>query len=229
FPGLQALLGEEKFEALSVAYLSECPSNSYTMRNLGSRLEEWLGRHPTYAGRRLDMALDLVRLEWAEIEAFDLAALPRLTQEDLAHLGEDPAFRLQPYIRLIALTHPMDDWLIKLKHGEDDEHEVASNAFEERVEQPKRAVPPFPRKRKTCLAVHRDQQDLNVYFKRLEPAAFALLQELARGAKLSHAIDSSLSHSGSTAAKLNSQLHDWFQNWSSLGWFCKDDADQRSL
>src|SRR5215470_18168374 len=83
FPGLRAVLGDRRFEAVAKAYLTDCPSRSFTMRDLGSRLEAWLRKHPQYAGRRLQLALDMVRLEWAEIEAFDSATLPPLTAESL--------------------------------------------------------------------------------------------------------------------------------------------------
>src|ERR1700722_14776865 len=49
FPGLRALLGERSFHRLSRAYLAECPSGSFTLRNLGSRFAEWLRRNPRYA------------------------------------------------------------------------------------------------------------------------------------------------------------------------------------
>src|ERR1700683_4711521 len=39
FPGLCSILGERAFERLSRAYLAGCPSQSFTLRNLGSRLE----------------------------------------------------------------------------------------------------------------------------------------------------------------------------------------------
>jgi hypothetical protein len=42
FPGLAAVLGQRAFHRLARAYLTECPSQSYTMRNLGSRLPAWL-------------------------------------------------------------------------------------------------------------------------------------------------------------------------------------------
>src|SRR5215831_7086406 len=42
FPGLRAVIGERRFEKMSVAYLKDCPSESFTLRNLGSRLETWL-------------------------------------------------------------------------------------------------------------------------------------------------------------------------------------------
>src|SRR5271165_6381846 len=73
FPGLRAVLGRRPFHRLSQAYLADCPSQSFTLRNLGSRLENWLRRNPAYAGKRVHLALDMVRLEWAHIEAFDSA------------------------------------------------------------------------------------------------------------------------------------------------------------
>jgi len=74
FPGLLAILGQRSFHRLAIAYLTDCPSRSFTLRNLGSRLQEWLAKHREYAGRSPDVALEMVRLEWAHIEAFDLAA-----------------------------------------------------------------------------------------------------------------------------------------------------------
>src|SRR5580704_16583727 len=86
FPGLRAILGERGFEKMSIAYLVDCPSESFTLRNLGSRLKKWLRAHPEYMGKDERLALDMVRLEWAQIEAFDEAAQPRLTEADLPGL-----------------------------------------------------------------------------------------------------------------------------------------------
>ena len=38
FPGLRAVLGDRSFDALSKAYLRDCPSTSFTLRNLGGKL-----------------------------------------------------------------------------------------------------------------------------------------------------------------------------------------------
>src|ERR1700690_4536801 len=51
FPGLCAVLGDRAFERLSHAYLADCPSQSFTLRNLGSRLETWMTSHPEFAGK----------------------------------------------------------------------------------------------------------------------------------------------------------------------------------
>src|SRR5579863_3589403 len=40
FPGLRAILGVRAFDKLSRAYLAELPSQSFTLRDLGSRLPE---------------------------------------------------------------------------------------------------------------------------------------------------------------------------------------------
>src|ERR1700739_1541018 len=59
FPGLRAVLGERRFDALAKAYLIDCPSRSFTMRNLGSRLEHWLRKYPSWAGTRKNLAIDM--------------------------------------------------------------------------------------------------------------------------------------------------------------------------
>src|SRR6266851_6586716 len=108
FPGLRAVLGERAFHLLSRAYLADCPSRSFTLRNLGSRLEDWLQRNPQYAASRYALALDMVRLEWAHIEAFDGAAEKVVGPEDLLELGPELRLRLQPHITLLELRYPVD-------------------------------------------------------------------------------------------------------------------------
>ena len=76
FPGVQAVVGRAKFEGLMRAYLTECPSESFSLRNLGSRLPAWLAAHTEWTEPRTQLALDMARLEWAHIEVFDEAALP---------------------------------------------------------------------------------------------------------------------------------------------------------
>ena len=110
----------------------DCPSQSFTLRNLGARLESWLRKHPSWAATRQNLALDMVRLEWADIEAFDGLAEPGLKQEDLA--AANPAklrLRLQPHIHLLDLNYPVDDLLLEVRKGA-EELNVASNAFSER-------------------------------------------------------------------------------------------------
>ncbi|MDE3167971.1 MAG: putative DNA-binding domain-containing protein, partial [Acidobacteriota bacterium] len=71
FPGLEAILGHAAFDRAAAAYLADCPSTSFTLRDLGSRLESWLRAHRRYAGRNPALATDMAQLEWAHIVAFD--------------------------------------------------------------------------------------------------------------------------------------------------------------
>src|SRR5271165_5302987 len=55
FPGVRAVLGGRRFDAMARAYLIDCPSQSFTLRNLGSRLVSWLQKHPAWADARQDL------------------------------------------------------------------------------------------------------------------------------------------------------------------------------
>src|ERR1022692_2097243 len=49
FPGLHAVLGQRAFERLATAYLTDLPSASWPLRNLGARRKKGLRRTPTFA------------------------------------------------------------------------------------------------------------------------------------------------------------------------------------
>src|SRR5260370_7452712 len=83
---------------MSKAYLTDCPSQSFSQRDLGSRLEGWLRRHPSWGGSRQALAVDMARLEWADIEAFDGKAEPSLLPEDIPQTsGRHLRLRPHPY------------------------------------------------------------------------------------------------------------------------------------
>ena len=218
FPGLRSLLGERKFEKLAVAYLNECPSESFTLRNLGSRLEAWLRKHPEYIAGVERVAMDMVRLEWADIEAFDKLELPRITAEESARLSGDTVFRLQPHLQLLDLAYPADEMLFRIR-GLDSKSNAASNAVLKFPHSSKIRRSSLPRPGKVYLAVYRLQGA--VYFKRLTRDAFTLLQALGEGKPLAEALEISLVGSRRSVDRLRKQVEEWFQNWSSLGWFAQ--------
>jgi hypothetical protein len=225
FPGLRAVLGDQAFEKLATAYLYELPSESFTLRNLGSRLESWLRKNPKYTPKTPRLALDMVRLEWADIDVFDQGELPKLSPEDLSSLGEDPVFHFQPYIRLLDLAYPVDDLLLEIRRSEEaQENDIASNVVVERTHPSHGKRRRVPKREKVFLAVHR-QDGEDIFFKRLEPEAFALLRALLQGRPLSQAIEESVNWTQGKVEDITGQLHDWFANWSSLGWFCKPEAE----
>jgi hypothetical protein len=225
FPGLRTVIGQEKFDQVLLGYLTELPSVSFTLRDLGSRLETWLRAHPEFISGHERMALDMVRLEWADIESFDAAELPVLTQAELGALGEDPVFHLQPHLQLLDLAYPVDELLLKVRETEEPETDISSNVVVmEHSDSAPRAQLPLPKAKKVFLALHR--QENIVYFKRLKPEAFALLRGFQQGQSLSQAIESSVDWSGKKLERVMEQLHDWFANWSELGWFCRSVKDK---
>jgi hypothetical protein len=225
FPGLRAIVGQSMFDKLILAYLTELPSRSFTLRNLGSRLETWLAGHPEFAPKAHRIALDMVRLEWADIDVFDSAEFPKIAAADLANLGEDPLLHLQPYLRLLELAYPVDDLLLAVRRAEGDlepESDVASNVvMMESPRKHKRVT--LPKRKKLYLAVHRQENE--VYFKRLQPEAFALLRALQQGKPLSEAIEATVNWTNGKVEFITVRLHDWFANWASLGWFCRPPSE----
>src|SRR5580658_913093 len=174
FPGLRAVLGGSRFDRMAKAYLADCPSQSFTLRNLGSRLHDWLRKNP----------------EWADIEAFDGAAEPSLKPEDLS--GADPTklrLRLQPYIQLLDLRYPVDDLLLEVRKNDQDT-DYASNAFSERHHRKRVSAVARLKPQEIFLAVHR--MDDSVYFRRLQAEEFAILRGLRGGKPLNSAVESAL-------------------------------------
>ena len=221
FEGLRLIVGDRAFEKLSVAYLMDCPSRSFTLRNLGSRLEDWLSKHREYIPGAEDIALDMVQLEWADIEAFDEAAKPRLSESDLATLDADPRFELQPYLRLLELDYPVDEMLFAIRQ-EQREVDIVSNAVTERPQRRRPRKRAVPRREKIFLAVHRI--DNSVYFKRLDPDAFGILRGLREGKPLSEAVEC-VDWSDGSGEVAAANLQAWFALWASFGWFCRPTQD----
>jgi Putative DNA-binding domain len=225
FPGLRAVLGWQRFESMCKAYLTECPSQSFTLRNLGARLETWLRQNRGWIRDRRELALDMVRLEWADIEAFDGQAKPALRPEDL-HEIDVPNLKLglQPYVRLLELHYPVDDLLLDVKHGEETT-DFASNAVQERRKRSKvRAVAKLE-PAQIFLAVHR--LDFSVYFRRIEPEEFTLLSTLQSGKTIERAIELAFQKSAVPVAERAAFVQHSFQTWATLGWFCRPEENVR--
>jgi hypothetical protein len=219
FPGLRAVLGERRFDAMARAYLIANPSRSFTLRNLGSRMEAWLRQNPNGAGVNQKLALDIARLEWADIEAFDGKAEPPLRPEDLSGAaGARMKLTLQPYVRLLSFRYPVDDLLLEVRK-EDDDTDFASNAFTERRKRKRvRAVAKLKPAR-IFLAVHRI--DYSVYFRRIEPEEFSILIALRQGKTLAAAVKSAFRKSKIAPEERPLKVQAWFQTWSTLGWFSR--------
>jgi hypothetical protein len=221
FPGLRAILGARAYNRLARAYLAEIPSQSFTLRNLGSRLPKWLAKHPEYAGKNPALALDMVRLEWAHVEAFDGPAEKVLGPEDLLEMNLGMTFRLQPYITLLELQYPVDDLHLQVSELAEGHGEASNAVLRHKA---RRAVQRFSLKpEKIYLAVHR--VDESVYFRRLDADEFQLLDALRSGKPVGEAIDSVFGDADLPLEELRGRIEGWFSAWAEGGWFCHPEVE----
>ncbi|HEY0795495.1 MAG TPA: DNA-binding domain-containing protein [Acidisarcina sp.] len=222
FPGLQAVLGRAKFEGLMRQYLAECPSTSFTLRNLGSKLLEWLVAHPEWTGGTdtslSTLSLDMVRIEWAHIEAFDEAAEPAPTADDFAAVTDETRFRLQPHLKLLRLHFPVDDLLIAVRNDTGSGDATSNNAKVARRSKVVRRITKMEPE-EIFLAVHRREN--TVYYKRLHPEDYRMLEVLSGGATLEAAITAGFEGSEIPEEDRPPFLQQAFQTWAELGWFVK--------
>jgi hypothetical protein len=216
FVGLRAVIGDAKYEKLAVAYINDCPSESFTLRNLGCRLESWLRQHPQFVAGCERLAVDMVRLEWAEIEAFDGPQLPAISPQRLRALSGKSVFRLQPHLQLLDLEYPVDDLLLRVRRDA-PATDIVSNAVLEFPRPARRRRLALPKPKPVFLAVYRLRH--TVYFKRLPRNAFALLRALKQGKTLEQAIEAAPENRGQSTREFQVRLQKWFRNWAALGWF----------
>ena len=222
YPGLRAVLGGPKFIKLITAYLAKYPSVSFTLRNLGSRLEQFIREEPKWAAPNEEVALDMVRFEWAQVVAFDDEAKPSITPNDVLDTKpEKLRLALQPYLSLLQLNFAVDEFLIAAEKNESavlrSEASNTLDAMPRASRTPKRLRP--PKRTRVYLAVHRF--DNTLYYKRLEPEAFVILNALCSGATVAKACAVGLAASNRNRTDWSQQIKDWFNDWSSLGWFCR--------
>jgi hypothetical protein len=216
FIALRAVLGSRRFAELSVAYLAQHPSRSFTLRNLGSHLPEWLADHPEFCGRRHALAVDIAKIEWAFVVAFDSAEQTPLTLHQIAALDASSRLALQPHIELMALNYPAENLVLELHQRDKRQASEAGVDLDEEDLPP--AKLPRLRRKQAFLAAHR--VDLSVYYLRLQREAFEVLSSLHNGATLAEAIDAGFSGSNIPDARRAGQLQQWFAQWSELGWIC---------
>lgn len=222
FPALRSVIGARAFEAMSVAYLSAHPSRSFTLRNLGSHLAEWLRKNPQFAGRRAALANDVARVEWAFVEAFDAAEHEPLTLEQIATLDGGSRLALQPHLQLIELGYPVDDLVLNLHKTEKRQTSEAGVQHEDGEHEP--AKLPLLRRRTTWLAAHR--VDYSVYYLRLKRGEFHTLSAIRAGRPLGEAIELGITTARVPSAKRPQLVREWFTNWAELGWICAPEVEQ---
>ncbi|MCS6900793.1 MAG: DNA-binding domain-containing protein [Myxococcales bacterium] len=203
FPALQAVLGRNAFDATGSAYLAAYPPSSFTLRDLGEHLPQYLETAPLPEGFPCRAFLvDLARLEWALVDAFDAPDLPPLSLASLQNVPPDAldaaVVTLDPSLTLLALRYPVHEI-----------HEAASEG------QPFLIPPP----RACWLGVHR-RIDLALDWNELPALAFRTLDLLRQGLPLAKALNqvASTLASQDELDLLTNCIGTWFIDWVQRGW-----------
>jgi Putative DNA-binding domain len=222
FPTLNALLGAKRFDLLILAYLNEHPSTSWTLRDLGAKLPQFLEAHPDFTGRRHRLAVDVARLEWAYVDAFDRKHRTPLATEEALAIGPESKLSLQPHLQLLELNYPVDYLVLTVKKHA-PESEIVSNAANRRESKARLKLPPMKLER-VWLAVHRF--DDSVYYRRIDREAFLLLSALRSGASVSEAVTRAFEKTKLNAEEQANVLRESFAHASELGWFCLPEEEE---
>jgi hypothetical protein len=204
FASIEHLLGGDAFEELAKAYLAAHPPNGYDLGKIGFAMRRFVAE--TSPWKEDPLVADLAAAEWAFIEAFDGPDAPPLDMASVATVPEDawPRARLtvHPSAQLLALAYPSTDYRVAARKDEG---------------------PPRPEPAATHVVVYRGTEVL--HFLDVEPDAFALLSELARGVPLGEACERAATVSGAPAADFEAKLGGWFSHWTQLGWIVRVDVD----
>ena len=201
FPGLEKIWGHEKFHAVAEQYLIQHPSRSYSLRNLGDKLWDFV--RATYEGKDKGLVLDTIRFAWAKIEAFDNPVLDpfdplklnKAQRENLASCS----FAFQPHLTLLRLDYPV--------------YEVVDALLAKKCTD----KIPAPVKEESFTVVYR--RDLVVYHKEIEKPYFLLLEQLQKGLSLLGACDEILPLLDEAQIKrLEKKARAWFQDCVGNKW-----------
>jgi hypothetical protein len=98
YPGLKAIAGDQRFEALGRAYIAAHPSTFRNLRWFGDRLSRFLESSPTWCDQP-ELA-DMARFEWAMAASFDALDAACLNREALTRVSRED------WPRLSFIVHP---------------------------------------------------------------------------------------------------------------------------
>ena len=227
FPALNAVLGRRRFDALVLAYLLENPSTSFSLRNLGGKLPAWLDQHPELAGQRHELAVDVARLEWAYVEAFDRAELPPISAAEAARIVPSAVLALQPHLQLLNLRYPVDEIVLAV-HQSRTAGDIVSNAAAWHERSGRKRLPKL-RRSQIRLAVHRCNDQ--VYYRRLSPESLRLLTAIRDGHSVEAAVRLALKGNKENADKQAACIREAFAHATEMGWIvsAEDGREQESI
>ena len=214
YPALNSVLGPKRFEALVVAYLRENPSTCFSLRNLGGKLPAWLAHNSALVGQRHQLAVDVARLEWAYVEAFDRAALSPIGAAEAANTVPSSVLALQPHLQLLKLRYPVDEIVLAV-HQSGIVGEIASNAAARHERSGRKRLPKLKRSQ-ICLAVHRCNDQ--VYYRRISLESLRLLTAIRDGHSVEAAVGFALKGNTEEPYQQAAIIRESLAHATEMGW-----------
>jgi hypothetical protein len=208
FPGVGGIIGSEDWNRLAVEYLLAHRPETFTLRDLGAKLPEFVATRAWLEQPAL--VADMARLEWAHVEVFDAADVPSLDPKKLAAVPEDAweGARLvpDPALRLLRLEYPVIPLRRRLLASEEHDHENEGEHDEI----------PLPEPARGQFAVHRRER--GIFHDALDLPAYSLLDRLVQGRPLGVACEEASQTLGLSVEVLGGRLEGWFAEWARLGY-----------
>ncbi len=204
FEGLAGVIGQRQWERLVEGYLEAHPPASFTLRDLGSRMPEYVEQQTWLS--HYSLCVDMARVEWCYVEVFDAADSAPLDPAALAAIPEDawPGARLElaPALRMLRVGYPV----AALRR------ELRTNTGNDSV--------PIPEREPQNLVVYR-AKNRNMYHQVLSDAAYALLSALKDGMALVPACERALAINPKAESTLEASVGEWFRDWTERGFVAR--------
>lgn len=207
FPGVAGVVGQADWERLVEEYLAAHPPTGYSLRDLGEHFPAFV-EAATFIDHH-ELCVDMARLEWAYVEAFDAPDAPRLDAEKLAAIPE-PAWEharvlLDPALRLVRVSYPVGTLRRQLRDAKPGVHV------------------PIPEREPQNLVVYRALR--NLFWHHVGNGAFALLSALKDGLPLVAAAERAIAEAPDDGQAIEVSIGGWFQDWGSRGWIVDVDVE----
>lgn len=113
FPCLKLVLGDELFDRVVKKYLIDYPSKTFTLRDLGFSMVNFLEQNKNIVGQLYEISRDAAIYDISRIDVFYAADSDPITQEDITDDNfQAIKLKLQECTKVLDLDYPIDD-LIK--------------------------------------------------------------------------------------------------------------------
>jgi len=203
FPGVWGILGQHDWERLVEEYLLAHPPATFSLRELGERLPQFVRTREGLPNREL--VADMAELEWAHVGVFDAPEAPPLDPEKLRAVPEDAweGVRLVPHpaLRLLHTKYPVLELRRRLLAARDASDDTPI---------------PMPDAEPSFLAIFR--RNLAIEHEPLDPGAFTVLSKLCRAMPLGPACEETAQELAIELELVARELETWFATFTARGY-----------